>query len=68
MSKKSSVDPALERAIADLLREVIKDPQADLDAKLKVIDRAMKLEALKGKLKDEKWGSAFDTDLDDDAT
>lgn len=60
MSKKNTVDPELERAVSTMLRQVMRDERIDLDSKLKVVDRAMKLEALKAKIKDDVWGSAFD--------
>lgn len=66
MSKKSSIDPELEKAVSNLLREVMKPgAQVDIETKLKVIDRSMKLEALKGKLNDDQWGSGLFDDPDD---
>jgi hypothetical protein len=60
MSKKSSgVNPELEKAISDLLRQTMNDSTASLTDKAKIIDRALKLEAIKQKASDDAWGSAF---------
>ena len=42
------------------------DSTASITDKTKVIDRALKLEALKAKLSDDEWGSGFLTGDDDD--
>ena len=64
MSKKQKgINPELEKVINKLLHEVMADPQATLTDKSKILDRALKLEALKMKDSDEGWGSGF---LDDD--
>lgn len=65
MSKKKTIgiDPQLEKAIAKLLAATIDDPMASLTDKMKIIDRSLKLEALKLKVSDDAWGSGF---LDDD--
>lgn len=68
MSKKKTagIDPALEKAIAKLLEQVMTDSEATLTDKMKIIDRSLKLEALKMKLQDDAWGSGFmDHDEDD---
>ena len=61
MSKKKEkgINPELENAISKLLTEVMLDPTATLTDKTKVIDRSLKLEALKAKLSDDEWGSGF---------
>jgi len=61
MSKKKEkgINPALERAISEALTAVMLDPTASITDKMKVIDRALKLEALKAKLSDDEWGSGF---------
>lgn len=60
MSKKNSgVNPELEKAISDLLRQTMNDSTASLTDKAKIIDRALKLEAIKQKASDDAWGSAF---------
>jgi hypothetical protein len=41
------------------------DPVATISDKTKVIDRALKLEAIKMKMQDDEWGSGF-MGLDDD--
>lgn len=61
MSKKKDkgINPELESAISKLLAEVMIDPTATITDKMKVIDRSLKLEALKAKLSDDEWGSGF---------
>jgi hypothetical protein len=48
MSRKKpekGINPALEKAINELLAQVMVDPTATLTDKAKIIDRALKLEA-----------------------
>ena len=60
MSKKAKgINPDLEKAISDLLKQVMADPTATLTDKTKVIDRALKLEAIKLKMSDDEWGAGF---------
>jgi hypothetical protein len=61
MSKKKDkgINPELEAAISKLLTQVMVDPTATITDKMKVIDRSLKLEALKAKLSDDEWGSGF---------
>lgn len=67
MSKKKDkgINNELEVAIAQLLRDVMSDPTATITDKVKVIDRSLKLEALKAKMSDDEWGSGF-MNMDDD--
>ena len=66
MSKKSSgVNADLEKAISDLLKQTMEDPTASLTDKTKIIDRALKLEAIKQKASDDQWGSAFTPEDDE---
>ena len=65
MSKKRGISTELEKAIADMLRVTIFDPEASLDAKMKVIDRALKLEALRLKDEGSDWGTGFMNDDDE---
>jgi hypothetical protein len=69
MSKKkvAGIDPALEKAIADLLTNTMNDAEATLTDKMKIIDRSLKLEALKLKVNDDAWGSGFFGDDDDES-
>ena len=53
---------ALEAAVADMLNSVMKDSTASLTDKCKVLDRALKLEAIKSKMDDDKFGSGFKDD------
>lgn len=69
MSKKrdKGINPDLEDAISQLLKTVMNDPMASLTDKTKVLDRSLKLEAIKLKMKDDEWGEALGMgDLDDD--
>jgi hypothetical protein len=70
MSKKKiiGIDPALERAIAKLLEQTINDPEASLTDKMKIVDRSLKLEALKLKVSDDAWGSGFFEEDDESET
>ena len=47
--KKTGINPDLEKAISDLLKSTMSDPMASLNDKTKIIDRALKLEAIKQK-------------------
>ena len=59
MRKKQGINPDLEKAISDLLTQVMADPTASLTDKSRVIDRALKLEAIRLKATSEDWGSGF---------
>jgi hypothetical protein len=66
MAKKDKgINPALEDAISKLLNEVMIDSTTSITDKTKVIDRALKLEAIKQKMQDDEWGSGFVADDDD---
>lgn len=66
MAKKDKgINPALEDAISKLLNEVMVDSTSSITDKTKVIDRALKLEAIKQKMQDDEWGSGFVADDDD---
>ena len=45
---------------------MMNDSMASITEKMKVIDRALKLEAIKLKMSDDEWGSGFNLDEDDD--
>ena len=65
MSKKNNgINPDLEKAISDMLKQSMNDPSVELEAKLKVIDRAINLEKLKQKVSEDDWGSGFATSDD----
>jgi len=65
MSKKNNgINPDLEKAISDLLKQSMQAGEIDLEQKLKVIDRAINLEKLKQRQSDEEWGSGFATSDD----
>jgi hypothetical protein len=57
--KKAGIDPTLEKAIGKLLKEVMASTEATITDKMKVIDRALKLEAIKQKMGDDTYGSGF---------
>ena len=61
MSKKNGINPDLEKAISDLLRDSMQSADLDLEEKLKIIDRAINLEKLKQKVSEDEWGSGFAT-------
>jgi len=64
--KQTGINPDLEAAISKLLAEVMADPEASLTDKSKIIDRALKLEAIRLKASDAEWGSGFMNDDDDE--
>ena len=64
--KQKGINPELETAIAQMLKEVMSDSMASITDKTKVIDRALKLEAIKMKLSDDEWGSGFNVDEEDE--
>jgi hypothetical protein len=64
-SKDKGINPELDKFIADLMTQVMNDPEASITDKVKVLDRALKLEALKMKDSDDAWGSGF-MDVEDD--
>ena len=67
MTKKKQekgINPKLEEAINLLMSQVMADPEATIIDKTRIIDRALKLEALKMKDEDSAWGQGFV--LDDD--
>jgi len=51
--KDKGINPELEEAISKSLKEVMADTTASITEKMKVIDRALKLEAIKLKLTDD---------------
>lgn len=67
MSKKTGLNPDLEKAVNDLLKTVIADANVDLEVKLKIIDRAINLEKIKQKISDDAYGSGFFDHGDQDA-
>jgi len=67
MSKKAKgINPELESAINKMMKEVMADTTATITDKMRVIDRALKLEQLKMKDADSEWVSGFGLDDDDD--
>ena len=60
MTKKDKgINPDLEAAIGVLLTQTMTDETASLTDKMKVIDRALKLEAIRLKVSDDEWGSGL---------
>ena len=57
--KEKGINPDLEKQINQLMASVMSDPMASITDKMKVIDRALKLEQLKLKMNDDEWGSGF---------
>lgn len=67
MSKKDrGINPELEEAITTMLRQVMADSESTISDKTKVIDRGLKLEAIKLKMQDDEWGSGFGTSEDEE--
>ena len=66
MKKQKGINPELEAAISNTLKAVMNDSMASVTEKMKVIDRALKLEAIKLKMESDDWGSGFSTTDDDD--
>jgi hypothetical protein len=69
MSRKKpekGINPALEKAINELMAAVMVDSTASITDKMKVIDRALKLEALKMKDADEGYGAGLFGDDDEE--
>ena len=64
--KEKGINPELEKHINQLLSAVMSDPDASITEKMKVVDRALKLEQLKANISDEEWGSGFLTGEEDD--
>ena len=57
--KKGGVNPDLEKFVNALMVEVMQDSTASVTDKVKVLDRALKLEAIKQKVQDDEWGSGL---------
>lgn len=64
--KKTGINPELEKHINQLLSAVMLDETASITEKMKVVDRALKLEQLKAKISDDEWGSGFMSEEDDE--
>jgi len=64
--KDKGINPALEDAIAEMLKSVMQDDTASLTDKCKVVDRALNLEKIKLKITDEEWGTGFMVDDDEE--
>jgi hypothetical protein len=67
MKKQKGLNPELEQAIYDLLKQTMNDPIASLTDKTKVLDRVLKLEQIKQKMIDDEYGSGFYSNDDDDS-
>lgn len=69
MAIKNKINKKLEKAIQGLLTEVMSKTNAEkysLTDRMKVIDRALKLEAIRLKADDSGYGGAFGADAPDD--
>lgn len=62
--KKNVVNTEIEQFINDMLSQIKSDTTASLTDKMKVLDRALKWEAIKLKAEDDAWGSGFMQDED----
>ena len=65
--KKNIVNAEIEGFINEMLSQVKKDTTASLTDKMKVLDRALKWEAIKLKAEDDAWGSGFMQDPEEDS-
>ena len=65
--KKNVVNNEIEQFINDMLSQVKNDTTASLTDKMKVLDRALKWEAIKLKAEDDALGSGFMQEPDDDS-
>jgi hypothetical protein len=65
--KQKGINPVLESAISQMLAAVMGDPAASITDKTKVLDRALKLEAIKLKMIDDEWGSGFKLDEEEES-
>jgi len=54
------INPKLEKAVETLLKNI--ESVVELEDKLKIIDRALKLEQVKAKFQDDEFGSGFTDD------
>ena len=63
--KDKGINPALEDAISQMLTAVMGGSTASITDKTKVLDRALKLEAIKLKIADDEWGAGFANDEDE---
>lgn len=64
--KKNVVNPEIEDYISEMLTAVKNDSTASLTEKMKILDRALKWEAIKLKAQDDSFGSGFFQNDDDD--
>jgi hypothetical protein len=65
--KKNVVNAEIEGFINEMLSQVKTDTTASLTDKMKVLDRALKWEAIKLKAEDDAWGSGFMQDSEEDS-
>lgn len=64
--KESGVNPELEKALNNLMKEAFaKNSTMSLMDKMRIVDRSLKLEMLKAKMKDDGFGSGFSEDEDE---
>lgn len=64
--RKNVVNSDIEEYISDLMLAIKNDAEASLTDKMKVLDRALKWEAIKLKAEDDAWGSGFEDGETDD--
>jgi glycerol-3-phosphate O-acyltransferase len=61
MPKPSNINHDLEKLLNAMLKDAAgKDSTVPLEDKLKIIDRALKLEQLKAKIQDDSFGKDYD--------
>ena len=60
MSKKNNgLNPDLEKAISEMLKQAMSDAAMEPDLKLKIIDRAINLEKIKQKIQYDSYGTGY---------
>ena len=62
--KTQVVNAELEKFLTKLMKEANNSNDMSLTDKMRIVDRVLKLEAMKAKITDEKMGSGFHSDED----
>jgi hypothetical protein len=65
--KQKGINPELEKALSQMLKDVMADSTASLTDKCKVIDRVINIEKIKQKISDDEWGAAFGAEQEEES-
>jgi len=65
-TKEKGVNKKLERLLDGLMDEAIKDHEMSLSDKMKIADRALKMDMMKLKLLEDNMGSGFHQEEDEE--